>query len=71
MWDTITQAWIVPDNMQKTHTFSSYLLENIRTLIKYRVLIVLQRPVRKEHIGLYQRQVYFYSEEGYGYIAFH
>lgn len=30
VWDTITQTWITYDNIKRTRTFSTYLLENIQ-----------------------------------------
>lgn len=69
--DTISQAWVVSDTMSKSHTSSSYRMEDIRCLIKYRVQIVLERPIREEYIGLHERQVYFSYEEESKRIAFH
>ena len=71
VWNAIIQAWVITDHLSGAHTYSSHLNEAIRTLIKYRIQVVTERPIKIGHIGLYQRQINFSSDEGYEHIAFH
>lgn len=41
VWDTIVQAWIISNHLSGMNTDSSHLNETIRTLLKYRIQIVL------------------------------
>ena len=55
-WNTTTQAWILSDVRTKIHTFSSNLMENVRSLLKCKAQVVSEWPMLDEYIGQYCRQ---------------
>ena len=57
IWNTITHARIPSDVKTKIHTFSSDLMENVRSLLKCKAKVVSERPTLEEYTRQYCRQI--------------